>query len=107
MGYVDLDSIQRPTTGTNAPSAPWGDQINDNFANLANAWTAYTPSWTGVTNPSIGNGTLLGRYVLMNKLLLVRITMMAGSTTTFGTGNWAFSLPAAVTASSVGTNQLV
>lgn len=60
------------------------------------ALTTYVPTWTGSSvNPAIGNGTLSGRYVQIGKLVKVSIAMSAGSTTTFGTGDWRFSLPVA------------
>ena len=64
-------------------------------------WQSYTPTWTaGTTNPSIGNGTLAGRYTQIGKTCTVCISFSAGSTTTFGSGNWSFSLP--ITAKSAG-----
>jgi len=57
-------------------------------------WTAYTPTWTAATtNPSIGNGTLAGRYTQIGKTCVLVIGLTMGSTTTFGSGNWSFSLP--------------
>ncbi len=57
-------------------------------------WQAYTPTWTaGTTNPSIGNGTLTGRYIVIGKLCTYVLGLVMGSTTTYGSGNWAFSLP--------------
>lgn len=57
-------------------------------------WKNYTPIWTAATtNPSIGNGTLAGRYTTIGKLAVVSIRMVAGSTTTFGSDEWRFSLP--------------
>jgi len=58
------------------------------------AANVYSVSWTGATtNPAIGNGTLTGRYQLFGKMVHLNIYMVAGSTTTFGSGNWSFSLP--------------
>jgi len=55
---------------------------------------SYVPTWTGSsTNPVIGNGTLSGVYSVHNGLCQVTILMVAGSTTTFGTGVWSFALP--------------
>lgn len=55
---------------------------------------SYTPVWTAPTaNPAIGNGTLRGQYSLVGQQCYFAITMVAGSTTTFGTGAWVFSLP--------------
>ena len=57
-------------------------------------WQAYTPIWTAVTtNPSIGNGTLAGRYNVIGKLCTYVLGLVMGSTTNYGSGNWAFSLP--------------
>lgn len=54
----------------------------------------YTVSWTGSTaNPAIGNGTLKGSYVLHDGLCTATVELTIGSTTTFGTGDWRFSLP--------------
>ena len=57
-------------------------------------WVDYTPTWTAVTtNPVIGNGNLTGRYTIVGKTVTCRIELKAGSTTTFGSGVWRFSLP--------------
>jgi len=57
-------------------------------------WQAYTPKWTAsTTNPAIGNGTLTGRYIVIGKLCTYVLGMVMGSTTTYGSGDWAFSLP--------------
>jgi hypothetical protein len=54
----------------------------------------YTTTWTGsTTNPVIGNGTLSAAYILQGKMCTATIQMTAGTTTTFGSGTWAFSLP--------------
>ena len=61
-------------------------------------WTSdaedYTPSWTApTTNPTLGNGSLVGRYVKRGNMCLISILLMFGSTTNGGSGNWSFSLP--------------
>ena len=57
-------------------------------------WKAYTPTWTAdTTNPAIGNGTLTGRYNVIGKLYTYVHGIVMGSTTNYGSGNWAFSLP--------------
>jgi hypothetical protein len=59
---------------------------------------AYTPAWTTTgTAPAIGNGTLSGSFSIIGKTCAFRVSWLAGSTTTFGTLNYRFSLP--VTAS--------
>lgn len=58
--------------------------------------TAYTPTWnaSGVA-PAIGNGTLTGSYVKWGRLVFFTMEMVAGTTTTFGTGTYEFGLPVA------------
>lgn len=56
--------------------------------------TAYTPAWTASTsNPTLGDGTLQGRYIQVGKLVVVFISFTFGSTSSFGVGNHYFSLP--------------
>jgi hypothetical protein len=62
----------------------------------AGYWTSYTPTWAAIggTQPAIGDGTLTGEYSRVGSTVLYRITLVAGSTTTFGSGgSWTFSLP--------------
>lgn len=60
-------------------------------------WQAYTPSWTAsTTNPTLGNGSLFGRYALIGKTCYVLIRFTFGSTSNAGVGAWRFSLPIAV-----------
>lgn len=67
--------------------------------NTGGNWADYTPTWTSKlgANPAIGNGTLSGTYFQVGKYVVCHVTMVAGSTTTFGgtSGNsvWRFSLP--------------
>lgn len=71
------------------------------------AWTTYTPAWTTTgTSPSIGNGTLTGRYKeLDGTTLAVSINLLFGTTTSKGTGNWNFGLPAGFT--TAGSHQVM
>jgi hypothetical protein len=57
------------------------------------AWETYTPTWTGTTNPVIGNGTIKGRYARIQKIVVAQMWIQTGTTTTYGTGKYAFSLP--------------
>lgn len=60
------------------------------------AWTSYTPTWTASgTNPTLGNGTITGKYKQRGKVVDVRLTLTVGSTSTIGTGIYFFSLPVA------------
>lgn len=58
---------------------------------------AYTPAWTSSgTQPAIGNGTLVGTYILVQRKVDLYMSWVAGSTTTFGTGTYAFSHPLSI-----------
>ena len=71
--------------------------VRDNQLALS-TWQDYTPAWTtdvgGGSNPSLGNGTITGRYIQAGDLVHAHITLVIGSTSTAGTGRWQFSLPA-------------
>jgi len=90
--------------GSNSSAWLWGagDQTATAGAGGAGlgAWTTYTPTWTtDGTAPSLGNGTLAGRYKALDaSTYLFYIHFVAGSTTTFGTGAWHFDLPATAVA---------
>lgn len=96
--------------GETVTAALMNTQIRDQFNSMFAAWTTYTPAWTAVTtNPVIGNGTLTGRHITVGVTSHVSILLIAGSTTTFGTGSYSFSLPftsAAATVSYLGTARL-
>ena len=54
----------------------------------------FTPTWTSSgTAPAIGNGTLSGRYFRIQQIVIAEYLMLPGSTTTFGTGQYYWSLP--------------
>ena len=58
------------------------------------AWQSWTPTWTcDNTPPSVGNGTMIARYVQIGKVVTVQMFLSFGSTTSGGTGNWHFTLP--------------
>lgn len=63
-----------------------------------NQWQLYTPTWAGSgSNPSIGNGTITGRYTLIDDLLFLQIRVLMGSTTTFGSGTYTWTIPTGMT----------
>jgi hypothetical protein len=64
-------------------------------------WQSYSPSWTGGA-PAIGNGTIVGKYSQVGKTVFYRIIVTMGSTTTYGAGTWAFSLPVTSTEGTTG-----
>ncbi len=98
---------------TNTPvPLTWGTQITNNsneFVDIltepTSAWTAYTPVWASTgTAVALGNGTISGRFMQFGKVGFATGILTAGSTTTYGTGTYTFSLPAGWTAAgAVGT----
>jgi len=68
--------------------------LRDSLKAIGDAWTAYTPAWTTTgTAPVLGNGTITGFYMSAGKLTQYKIRLTMGSTTTYGTGSFTFSLP--------------
>lgn len=91
-------------------AALMNQEIRDQFNSFFGAWTSYTPTWTGsTTNPVIGNGTLTGRYLKVGRTVWAELYVLAGGTTTFGSGTYTFGAPFAKAASgteSVGSARL-
>lgn len=57
-------------------------------------WTSYTPTWQGDTsNAAIGNGTMVAKYRRTGTSVEINIAIITGSTTTYGSGDWSFTLP--------------
>ena len=58
-------------------------------------WTTYTPSWASTgTTPTIGNGSITGKWIRINPFtVLWKIKLTWGSTTNGGTGVWLFGAP--------------
>lgn len=83
---LKLDTMVNTTTRTAVPGA-----ITTNEQSYPVQWTC-----TG-TAPAIGNGTLTGYWYQDGEFLEGRILLTAGSTTTFGTGGWLFSIPSGLT----------
>ncbi|GGY81072.1 hypothetical protein CP967_08685 [Streptomyces nitrosporeus] len=92
-------------SGETPTGATFNAEIRDQWNSVLDAWTAYTPAWTGATsNPVYGNAVVTGRYMKVGRTCHVRIDISMGSTTTYGSGGWALSLPftSAATGSQVG-----
>ena len=61
---------------------------------LQDPWDTYTPTWSaGTTPPTLGNGTIAGRYWRVGHRIDFSIVLTFGSTTTAGSGSYTFSLP--------------
>ena len=88
-------------------AAEMNTEVRDALTGVQAAWTAYTPTWTATTtNPTLNNGTLVGKWQRLGKTYLYRINLTMGSTTAFGTGSYLFALPAAVHADYTAGNHM-
>ncbi|MFB6618796.1 MULTISPECIES: hypothetical protein [Bacteria] len=87
--------------GETVTAALLNQEIRDQFNSMFDAWTTYTPTWTATTNPALGNGVLTGRYLKVGRKCLADIRLEMGSTTTYGSGAYAFSVPFAATSAVV------
>lgn len=74
-------------------------QVGASTASVGNTYnvaTTFTPAWSSASNPqpSLGaGGTLTGTAVRNGNSVDVTIAWTPGAATTFGTGEWAFSMP--------------
>lgn len=69
-----------------------GDHIHDGITSKGPV--EYTPVWSSTgTQPVLGDGTIYGRYTLLGRLVHLYIELIMGSTTTYGTGEYRFSIP--------------
>ncbi|OMI34364.1 hypothetical protein [Streptomyces sparsogenes] len=103
-----LESYQNPAVGDHIVITQSGNgnwlACGRTSSTTDTEWDDYNPIWTTDANPqpSVGNGTLTGRWKRDGRTIVGWINLVAGSTTTFGSSSdWNFSLP--VQAASVGT----
>jgi hypothetical protein len=75
-------------------------EIRDQLNSFFGAWSSWTPGWLaeGGAAPTLGNGTLTGRYLKVGRTVDWAFQLNWGSTTVAGGGgggeNWMFVLPA-------------
>lgn len=97
MGTTTNRSYPYPAS-TAAPDVPADIQalataVDTDVNAVFGAWTAYTPTWNASTNPTLGNGTIVGRYRRTGKTLDFAFELTIGSTTNTGVGTWLFPFP--------------
>lgn len=107
--------IRRPSSRTQIPMAPQDyergneqqarsaidqrlAQLERTTDRLTNGVASVTPNWKANTaDPAIGNGTLTFTVIEHGIFYEVSGYLLIGSTTTFGTDGWYFTLPAPFT----------
>lgn len=94
--FADPVVLAAGTTGIKFRSECSGYDITDNGTEneVWQAKRSYTPSWTGsVSNPVLNNGSMSARFSREGKKIFFEVDLTMGSTTTYGSGVWFFSLP--------------
>lgn len=82
--------------GEKVTAALLNAEVRDRW-DAAYGWTSYTPTWAanGGT-PTVGNGTLTGRWARNGEVIRVAINLVLGSTSSIaGTSVWRFGYPPA------------
>lgn len=78
-------------------AAQLNEQVRDNLnvlAPFASPWPAYAMNWRAITaDPGIGNGSIVAKTIQVGKLTFARWVVTMGSTTSYGTGAYIFTLP--------------
>lgn len=80
-------------------AALMNQEIRDQFNSFFGAWSTYTPGWgaDGGAAPTLGNGSLTGRYLKVGRTVDFVLQLTWGSTSAAGGGgsgeNWWFGLP--------------
>lgn len=72
------------------------DDVNTLFVAQPGTWTDYSPTWASSgTAPAYGNAVITSRYLqpANSKLVIYKARIVFGTTTTFGTGTYNFSMP--------------
>lgn len=93
-GFADATYLGITAKAADADKLDGLDSTDFVLASGLGTATAYTPIWTASTsNPTLGDGTLQGRYIQVGKLVVVFINFVFGSTSSFGVGNHYLSLP--------------
>jgi len=84
-GPQGADSTVEGPTGPTGPSGTFS----------ITPWTTYTPAWeASVTNPTIGDGSITGRYANIGATIIGEIRIVAGVTGfDRGEGTYTISLP--------------
>lgn len=88
-----------------APTSGELAEYRNALAAISDPWTDFSGSvaWTAAgTAPAIGNGTISAKYLQVGKFVQYTVSIVAGTTTTFGTSTWFISLPVTPIASAIG-----
>jgi hypothetical protein len=76
--------------GETVTAALMNTHVRDNMKAQGDAWTAFTPTFSGAW--TLGNGTLEGWYMKMGRYVTAKVKLTVGSTTA-PSGNFGLTLP--------------
>jgi hypothetical protein len=94
VGTTNTQTLTNKTLTAPTITSPVVTGLELDGYDVSGAWDPYTPTWDASgTDPAIGNGVLTGRFKRIGNTVKFRILLVAGSTTTFGTGTWTWTLP--------------
>lgn len=96
FAVLDNVKVDGPITTANISSAnvTYRATTASNVGWVENKRVSYTPTWSSTgTQPALGNGTITGEYRRDGEYIELSIDLAPGSTTTFGTGTYLFSIP--------------
>lgn len=86
-----------PGIGDHITKRFWNAEVYERNVDLQSAWTPYQVAWsTPADSTDIGNGKLIAAYKRVGhngSTVHLRLRLRAGSTTSFGSGLWSFTLP--------------
>lgn len=92
--FTSATLVDRLVVGTGVTVAGVSRPIAEYDNGVLAGGGTYTATWTGSgSNPSIGNGAILSTFTKVGNIVKVSIRVSMGSTTTYGSGSWGFSLP--------------
>lgn len=70
-------------------------------SSIAPGFQSFTPTWSAPTPPALVNGTMTGRYMQIGKLIIYQMDLVMGSSTTYGSGAFTWTLPVTARTGSV------
>lgn len=83
------------TAGETVTASIMNTHIRDNQLAMS-TFTNYTTTWGAITtNPTLGNGTKTASYIKIGDSVQFYVSLTMGSTTTYGSAAWYFTLPVA------------
>jgi hypothetical protein len=93
IAATGADVMTRLAVGANA-TVLMADSTQATGLTWGGAWQTYVPTWGSLgTAPALGNGVLTARYAQIGKSIIYQVRLVMGSTTTFGTSTYTFTVP--------------